>query len=356
MREIQAEIVIIGGGLTGLLLARLLQNTGRSVIILEARDRLGGRIHTSYEEGLAPTEMGATWLGKKHTALVDLLEELGIKMFEQVLGERAIYHAISTSPPQLVHLPPNPEPSYRIQGGSSAVIDALARKLNPETIFLKQVVKSVEKHAAGFLLKTENQDFRAPIVVSTLPPHLLVSTIQFSPHFPESLVEIAQHTHTWMGESIKVALSYPTPFWRSPDSSGTIMSNVGPIPEMYDHSNVEEDRFALKGFVNGTYFSMTQEERLALVLNQLEQYYGAQVREYLNYEERVWRHEPFTFFPYTEHVLPHQHNGHPIYQQAFFEGNFYVAGSETASLFPGYMDGAVRSAKWVFDQIESQFM
>lgn len=39
-----------------------------------------------------------------------------------------------------------------------------------------------------------------------------------------------------MGESIKVGLTYATPFWRE-KSSETIFSNVGPIPEMYDYSN-----------------------------------------------------------------------------------------------------------------------
>jgi len=54
-----------------------------------------------------PLEMGATWLGEKHTALIDLLNKLKIEIFEQKLGETAIYESISTSPPQLVKLGPN---------------------------------------------------------------------------------------------------------------------------------------------------------------------------------------------------------------------------------------------------------
>ena len=351
MSAIHSEIAVIGGGLTGLVLANLLQKNEQQAIILEARNRLGGRIYTHYEEGLAPTEMGATWLGKKHTALVELLEELDIGIFEQLMGDRAIYHPISTSPPQLVQLPENTDPSYRIQGGSSALIDQLGSKLDPGRIFWGNKVASIERDTAGFLIQTDQQEFHAKKVVSTLPPNLLVSTVSFSPELPPELLQVARQTHTWMGESIKVSLAYEKPFWRASNLSGTIVSNVGPIPEMYDHSNVEDDRFALKGFLNGNYFSLTKAERLELVLNQLEQYYGSQVRDFLKYDERIWRNEGYTFHPYASHVLPHQNNGHAVFQEAYLGGNFYIAGSETSTLFPGYMDGAVRSAQWVFQKI-----
>ena len=84
-----------------------------------------------------------------------------------------------------------------------------------------------------------------------------------------------------MSYSIKISLTYSVPFWRSENSSGTIVSNVGPIPEMYDHSNVEDNRFGLKGFLSGAYFGVTKQERLALILKQLEKYYGPQVHDFI---------------------------------------------------------------------------
>jgi len=351
MTPAQSNIIVIGGGLTGLLLTYLLQQANQDVLLIEARDRLGGRIWTHYEDQQAPVEMGATWLGKKHTALVALLEELGIGIFEQVLGDRAIYHPISTSPPQLVQLPPNDEPSYRIQGGSSKLIEALVEQIDSSRTFTGSHVKRIVKEGDQFSIQTETQTFQASIVVSTLPPHLLTSTIDVQPTLPEALLSISNQTHTWMGESIKVSLTYPKPFWRSANLSGTIFSNVGPIPEMYDHSNVEDNRYALKGFMNGNYFSLSKEERLALILDQLQTYFGTIVHDYLSYDELVWRKEPYTFSPYESHVLPHQHNGHPIYQEAFFDGTFFIGGSETATQFPGYMDGAVRSARGIFEKI-----
>lgn len=355
MTTIQSDITIIGGGLTGLTLAYLLRDTNCTISIVEARTRLGGRIHTKYSDERAPQEMGATWLGQQHSVLSAFLQALGIGIFEQILGDTAIYEPISTSPPQLVKLPPNTNPSYRIQGGTSMLIQTLAKALNAKDIYTNQVVESIEKKEEYLIVKSNNFNFKSTFVVSTLPPFLLTNTIKINPELPDSLLNIAQKTHTWMGESIKVCLTFEQPFWRSNNSSGTIFSNVGSIPEMYDHSNYEDNKFALKGFLNGAYFSLSKEERLALVLQQLRKYFGQAVDRYLTYEETVWRNEPFTFAPYPAHVLPHQNNGHSIYQQTFLNDQFFIAGAETSPNFPGYMEGAIQSAQLIYKVLNEGF-
>lgn len=351
MKTTKSDIIIIGAGLTGLTIAYLLRKQNISVHLIEARERVGGRIDTKYSKTLAPQEMGATWLGKKHTALVDLLQALNVGIFEQELSNKAIYEAISTSPPQLVSLPPNDEPSYRIQGGTSALIHALINQLEAKQIFLNQIVTNIFQEENGIIVQSKTHEFKADKVISTLPPNLFLNTISVNPPLPDLLVNIGKNTHTWMGESIKIALTFATPFWRKA-SSGTIFSNVGPVSEMYDHANYEDNRFALKGFLNGAYFSMTKSERLELIMKQLQKYYGSQVRDFLTYEEAVWRKEKFTFSDYENHVLPHQNNGHQVFQQSFLNGKLFLAGSETATQFPGYMEGAVRSAISICERIE----
>ena len=347
-------ILIIGAGLTGLTLAYYLKKKGIKYHVLEARTRIGGRIFTDYQENGAPLEMGATWIGKKHQEINKLLAELNLEIFEQTLGERAIYEPISTSPPQLVSLPPNDEPSYRIKGGSSFLINTLAENIGKDNISLNQIVTNISSTNSGLSVKTKTAEFQANLVVSTLPPFLLTSTIEFQPSLPKKLKDITASTHTWMGESIKVGLCYATPFWRTENSSGTIFSNVGPIPEMYDHADAGDQFFSLKGFFNGAYFSITKEERKEMVLNQLEKYYGSQVKNFINYEEGVWRNQPFTFAPYQQHVLPHQNNGHPIFSNPLMNDRFFLAGAETATQYPGYMEGAVRSAQQVAKQISEK--
>ena len=351
MQTTTRTIVIIGAGLSGLTLAYRLRQQNLECLVLEARERPGGRILTSRPPGEAPLELGATWLGKKHDRLVGLLDELGLEAFEQITGGRAIYEAISTSPPQVVHLPHNDEPSYRIAGGSDTLIRALTDRLPEDTIHYNTVVEAMMLTDEGVVIETSKGKFSAERAVSTLPPHLLLSKVAVTPALPQELKALSASTHTWMGESIKVGLRYRRPFWKNGGPGGTIFSNVGPVSEMYDHSNVEDDRFALKGFLNGTYYALSREDRKNMVLTQLRKYYGDVVDDYLNYEEAVWRQEEHTFTPYAGHVLPHQHNGHPLFREVYLEGRLLLAGSETAVLYPGYMDGAVRSAERVANQL-----
>ena len=347
------DLLILGAGLTGLTLAYRLRASGLTIRIHEGRDRTGGRILTLRDENGPPREMGATWFGQKHTALVDLLAELGVGSFEQQLGERAIYEPISTSPPQLVQLPPNDAPSYRIQGGTDTLIEALAQRLPAGQIEFGRRVQSIAAEGDGLLVTTDTgRRYAARRVVSTLPPYLLHRTVTITPALPPSAQAVLTQTHTWMGESIKIGLSYPTPFWREPGTSGTVFSNVGPIPELYDHSDYTDQRYALVGFLNPAYFALAQAERRDLVLAQLRKYYGNRADTYTAYAETVWRDEPLTFAPYSGHVLPHQHNGHPFLREPYLDGRLLIAGSETAEQFPGYMDGAVRSAAGVAGYVE----
>jgi monoamine oxidase len=75
-----AEILIIGAGAAGLMAAYELANTGKKVIILEAQDRIGGRIYTLNEKpGSKPVELGAEFVHGDLPVTLDLLNEAGIK-------------------------------------------------------------------------------------------------------------------------------------------------------------------------------------------------------------------------------------------------------------------------------------
>lgn len=351
MKTTESNIVIIGAGLTGLTLGYYLNNEGLNISIIEARERLGGRIQTIHHKDSPPIELGATWVGKQHTEVIKLFKELGIELFKQELGNYAIYEPNSTSPAQVVQLPPNDDPSFRIKGGSDSLINSLATFQQPDSLYTNQQVKSIIKEENHLLITTNKQKFKAKVVVSTLPPHLLINTIKITPDLDHDLISVAQNTHTWMGESIKVALTFKYPFWKEDGTSGTIFSNVGPIPEMYDHSNYENSQFALKGFFNGSYHTVSKRERLELVLSQLEKYYGKVVRDYIHYDETVWKNEPYTSTKYKEQILPHQNNGHPIFKNSYLDNRLHIAGTENSPQFGGYMEGAVRSAQAIHKMI-----
>lgn len=351
MAQESCQVIIIGAGLSGLRLGHLLSKSSIDFKILEARNRPGGRMHTILDNDRLPIEMGATWLGKKHITLNSLLEELGLETFKQELSSRAIYEPISTSPHQLVQLPPNDQPSYRIKGGSNQLINKLKSVIPNDRIIYNEVVSSIVLEGDIVKVETNGNQYETLIVVSTLPPYLLYKTVSTKPELPDDLKHIMRQTHTWMGESIKVALSFNDPFWRSANLSGTIFSNVGPVPEMYDHSDFEDSSYALKGFLNGNYFSYTKEQRLQLVLKQLRKYYGEKVDSYQAYHETVWRHEQFTFTEYESHVLPHQNNGNQIFQNSYWNDRLFIGGSETARQHPGYMDGAIARSNDIANSI-----
>ncbi len=347
------EIIIIGGGLSGLATAYYLEQEGKTAHILEGRNRLGGRIYTHRSEEGPPIEMGATWLGKKHHHLMDLLGALDIDIRQQYMGPKGFYEPMSMVPPQLVDLPTEEDPTYRIAGGSDNLVQTLADRLNGSQILLDQAVTSLQKNETKCEIKTEKDLFQADIVVSTLPPKLLVEQVHITPPLPDDLRNIAALTDTWMADAIKVGLTFEKPFWRKPDSSGTIYSNVGPVYECYDHSS--NNRYALKGFMKEAYHSVSRARRKKHVIQQLRRYYGEKADHYQRYHELVWRHEPFSYAPYEQDIIPHQNNGHSVFQNSFLDGRLLLSGSETASEFPGYMDGAVESARRTVRRIKSCF-
>jgi monoamine oxidase len=350
MKNTALDVIIIGAGLSGLCLAYFLKNRNYRIKILEGRSRIGGRILTTFEKETS-IEMGATWFSPQHTELQKLIQELGLEIFEQELGKMAIYEPISKSPHQVVTLPAHQEPSYRIKGGTFSLIQALKKGMGDVELDHDCIVNSIEQEGENLLVSTNQGNFKAKKVVSTLPPFLFKNSISVIPALPSVFVDVAQKTHTWMGESIKIGVSYTKSFWKENGLSGTIFSNPGPIPEMYDHSNAENSKFALKGFLNGAYFSITKEQRLELILNQLEKYYGPQVREYLDYQELIWQNESLTYTPYDDQLFPHQNNGNEVFRKSYLNNNLFISGSETSKFFPGYMEGAVRSSQWVSERL-----
>ena len=344
-KPFSTDVIIIGAGLSGLTSASILTQQGRTVTVLESRSRIGGRILTSGYSENKPIELGATWLGRKHTNVLELLESLDLEIFQQEIGGKAFYEPISTSPPYIVTVPESDDPSYRIRGGSYRIIEKLIEIIGEENIRTSEKVTSISEHDDRIEISTQNRSFSAQKVISTIPPNLLANTVTINPPLPQSVIDISKSTHTWMDNSIKVALTYAAPFWNEPNLSGTIASNVGPIQEMYDHSNYEKSFFALMGFFNSSYHSLSKAERLERTLSQLEKYYAAKAKDYISYQEYVWHEDDNTFFPYTTDVMPHQNNGHAIFQTLQMEDRLILSGTETSPVYSGYMDGAIYSGK-----------
>ncbi|MFE6995134.1 flavin monoamine oxidase family protein [Microbacterium sp. NPDC057659] len=80
------DTIVIGAGMAGTTCARMLQDAGHRVLVLEARDRLGGRMHTDRTAGF-PIDLGASWIhGIADSPLWELTQALGVPTIEFTVG------------------------------------------------------------------------------------------------------------------------------------------------------------------------------------------------------------------------------------------------------------------------------
>jgi monoamine oxidase len=346
------KVIVIGAGLNGLTCGYLLQKKGIHVTLLEANTRIGGRIETRTGTTKATLEMGATWFSKLHPHLFQLLDELELSYFIQHTQGISLFETMSFVPPQKFEISEFEEPSFRIEGGTQKLIEKLAERIGNDNIKTQTKVIAVNEVGNQMeVLDLNGTVHVADCIITTLPPNLMVNTIKFSPALPENIVNLAKKTHTWMGESIKFAVEYSTPFWKENNYSGTLFSQASIITEMYDHSTFDNTGYALKGFLNGSTSILSLEERKTKVITQLEKLFGSDAENFVAYYEKVWRDEPLTFCNYDHLVMAHQNNGHQLYQNSFLNNKLYISGSETGTQHPGYMEGAIVAAK----NIASQF-
>lgn len=74
-------VLVVGAGLSGLAAARHLAAQGREVVVLEARDRVGGRTEGHVLDDGTPLELGGQWIGPTQNRMYSLVEELGLEHF-----------------------------------------------------------------------------------------------------------------------------------------------------------------------------------------------------------------------------------------------------------------------------------
>lgn len=344
-------ICIVGAGLSGLTLAYLLAQKNIKSIILEASSRLGGRIQTLQGLNETPLELGATWFSDIHPHLMDLLEELDLKKYPQFSHGKSLFQTKSFEPTQTFFVPESENPSYRIAGGTQQLIEKLSQ-VNANIQFNSQVIAIHELDNELLLNLSNGQQVIAEHVILCLPPQLVHAKIAFSPSLPSDLWNLLPSVQTWMSGSIKFVMEYDSPFWRENGFSGMLYSHSGIITEMYDHSNLEKNKFGFTGFLNSGASAYSQEVRKELVLQQLSQLLGNEVLNLKLYQDKVWVNE----FVYEGSQIihrPHQNNGHPRLQTSYLNGKLHFGGTEVATEYSGYMEGAILSAKKLAKQFEN---
>lgn len=337
MKTKHSKYIIIGAGLSGLTTAyQLLQNGEEDFIILEGRDRIGGRVLTK-----GNIDLGPAWFQPNHQNLEQLLGHLGIEKFNQYSKGKSVLVYNTMAPAHYFESDQSQPSAYRIAGGSFHLIEKLAAFVS-DKIQLNTKVTGCNETEKGIEVSTEINSFLADKIIMTLPPKLAVQ-LNYSPELPENLKGVMHETHTWMSNAIKVGVSYKTPFWREQEFSGTIIGQVGPVVELYDHTNADETAFSLMGFVNEGLRDVSTADRRERILKYLETYLGDAVRNYITYEEKDWSKDSFTSCSSLKSVYMSPKYGNEVFSSFYMNDKLLFSGTETSPYFGGYLEGAIIS-------------
>ena len=359
----EIDVIIVGAGLSGLTAAYHLEQAGMSVAVLEARDRIGGRIHT-VADGQGTFDLGPTWFWPHQHNVIGMIQEFGLHHFQQYETGQLVFEQRPNVPPERI-TPSWAQPlSYRIAGGMITLVNALAERLEPSTIHFQQIVQSIihtpDGDVAAYVQNSSGEEiaFTAKYIIVTLPPHLAATTIAYSPPLLPDLLRAMCNTPTWMGEAMKVSLAYARPFWRDENLSGMAVSYVGPVQQFHDATPADEAVGALFGWVGNHGFgrSLSEHDRRLAVIEQAVRLFGDEAANPIHYSEINWEREPFTTnLNMANRVVAtdHPQYGHPLLQQPQMAGRLWWATTEASPIEGGYLDGAISIGRTVAERIMS---
>jgi monoamine oxidase len=191
----------------------------------------------------------------------------------------------------------------------------------------------------------DRRTVRARQVIVTGPPSL-TALIDYEPALPADRAQLVQRFP--QGNAIKVQAVYDTPFWRADGLAGYTNADTSPVRLTWDNSPPDGKPGVLLGFLEGhearVWSRRPAAERRAAVLRNFAQFFGDRALRPRHYVEQDWSQERWTRGCYVGFTPPGVllDFGEAIRNPV---GRIHWAGAETATVWNGYMDGAVRSGR-----------
>ncbi|MFI8980833.1 flavin monoamine oxidase family protein [Ectopseudomonas khazarica] len=453
MSDIQKswDTIVVGAGVAGLRAALDLKNAGQRVLVLEARDRVGGRSMPGTIAGQT-VDFGGQWLGAEHHLFREQAERLGVEIYPQHTEGNNLVSFDGGVQPYSSQLPKLPwssllglgladqflqndlrkmgdaapwmvenaaeldresleawigrkvhtkgareliqliakailcaepsEVSYlfflevlrqgrglntmigvkggaqqdKFIGGAWQVPKRMADQIHDQ-ILLNCPVHAIEQDASEVRVICSQGEFSAKHVIMTAPP-ALAARIRYEPALPAKRTGLIRRMP--MGCVIKIHVAYPTAFWRGNGLSGAVISAERALSMVFDQTPPNSEIGILVGLIEGAHAvelsEIGPEARREHVMADLVHYFGADAATPLEYVDHDWTQETWTEGGYGAHMPP---GVMTTYGEVIREphGRIHWAGTETATQWMGYFEGAmqsgIRAASEVLDTTSS---
>jgi len=352
MNTKKVDILIIGGGLCGIYAAAMLLEKKQSVILLEARSRLGGRILSLEHQGFF-SDLGPSWywpaINPKVTALVQKLNIDSYPQFETGMGR---YQTKDGHTVTIDGYPMQP-PGRRLNGGMISLINGLCAGIPKDIIRLNHPVCEIQRCDYGARVVVGQLDhepiacFKASKIILAIPPRLAAGSMLFTPDLPFDLSQAMLKASTWMAGQAKFFALYNEAHWRKYGLSGQGFSMCGPLGEIHDGSCPAESPYGLTGFVGIPALRRKDPDTMIQrILVQLQYMFGPEAGNPVKVYYHDWARKQFTATEYDQRSAHNHPEFHPPSgKTSVWNNTLHLAGSETADKFGGYLEGALCSAR-----------
>lgn len=441
------KVIIVGGGISGLSAAKLLHDSKVDVVVLEARDRVGGRTFTKRDPAVGYVDLGGSYIGPTQHHLLRLSKELGLENYkieenEDVIyyskGKRICYSTDDSIPFKnpFVQLDvnnflrtvdkmgkeiPADEPwnaphaeewdtmtyqdfvdktcytrqskavakflieeplasskyessllwmlwftklcngtksmvsvtnggqERKFIGGSQQISERIAARLG-NSVIMNSAVVSVTQSSSGVTVKTLNgKIYNGDYIIMAIPTPLHMK-IHYDPPLPPHRNQLIQRCP--MGSVMKCIFYYETEFWKAKGFCGSSIIDVDEqnlLSSTYNDTKPDGSYPALVGFVMADQVrnvtNLTKEERKNIFVKCLYNVFG--LKEFLeprHYEEYNWMAEQYSGGCFPAMFPPGFLTRYGRFLRESI-GRMYFAGTETATTWTGYMEGAIEAGE-----------
>jgi monoamine oxidase len=244
----------------------------------------------------------------------------------------------------------------RIHGGTQGLCLALAKQLAGE-LKLNHPVSHVQYNQDGVTITCKNNTIlSASKLIFAIPPNRLLR-IDFSPVLPSIKDQMWQRMPA--GSCIKCVAQYATPFWRETGLSGQAigLDNDLLVNVTFDNTEKGKSSGLLMGFIEGDsaryWGQKSAADRKAAVLSAFSKYFGQQALSPIDYIDQDWSSEEWTRGCYTANFGVGAWTEFGRYLATPI-GPIHFAGTETASSWYGYFEGALQAAERSVNEVITQ--